>query len=96
MPYADFRDPDVAEYYFMNGSGTNVDIGWYNMYSPVDSTYTITQSDAPYASTTDTTGGAVFELGLGTFAWGNGIVPEPGTVGLLMLGALACLRRRRR
>ncbi len=94
VPYSDFRDPNTGVYNFVNGSGTSVDIAWQNMLSPVDSTYTIISSDT-MASAADTSGGAVFEMGLSAFAWGNNIVPEPGTVALMMLGGLACLRRRR-
>ncbi|MBN1347520.1 MAG: PEP-CTERM sorting domain-containing protein [Phycisphaerae bacterium] len=94
VPYSDFKDGDSSHYQFDDGSGTNVDVAWRNIYSPVDTDYVIIQSDSPYASMMDASGGAVFEMGLSAFAWGNGQVPEPGTVGLLMLGGMAFLRRR--
>jgi len=94
VPYAAFRDGDPNVYYFKIGSGTEVDIGWYHMPSPVDDTYTKIQSDFPYASALDTTGGAVFEMGLNAFVYHN--IPEPATVGLFLTAGLVCLRRRRR
>jgi hypothetical protein len=90
VPYSDYRDANPV-YDFDDDSGTSLNVGWSNMYSPVDATYTITQSSAPYTSASDTSGGAVFEMGLNAFV----CVPEPATVGLLLLGSLAGLRRRR-
>ncbi len=94
VPFADFRDGDVANYYFQNDSGTIIDIGWFNMYSPVDAVYSIAQSDFPYGVGTDGSGGAVFEMGLGAYAWANENVPEPATMALLVVGGAFWLRRR--
>lgn len=93
VPYSDFRDGNPAVYDFDDDTGTSLDVAWNNMHSPVDTAYTIIQSDSPYASTTDTSGGAVFEMGLNAFAYDVNI-PEPATVGLLLLGGVTCLRRR--
>lgn len=92
VSYSHFRDPD-PNYMFNGDTGTHMDLGWNNMYSPVDTPCTIIESDAPYNSQTDNSGGAVFEIGLNAYAYDGGEIPEPATLCLVMLGGLLCRRR---
>jgi hypothetical protein len=95
VPYSDFKDANPAQYDFKNGSGTDISIGWYNMFSPVDATYQKVLSDPPYTLETDPTHGSVFEIGLDAFAWRNGTdVPEPASAALVFLGAILTPVRR--
>jgi hypothetical protein len=96
VPYSLFRDGDASHYQFMNGTGTNINIAWQNVYSPVDTAYTIMSSDFPYGTKTDTSHGTVFEMGLDVFAWANTSVPEPASLTLIIMGAVAAFRRRMR
>ena len=97
VPYSIFKDGNTSEYNFLDSWGTmNVNVGWYNMYSPVDATYELFQSYNPYGVKWDGgpgNRGKVFEMGLCAYAIGN-YVPEPATLGLFLIGAIGLLRRR--
>lgn len=94
VPFTEFDDPNTGVYESAADTGTSIDFAWQNVPSPVDTTYNVTNSDTN-ATILDPTGGEVFQMGLGTYVWGNAI-PEPGTIGLLMLGGVVGLARRRR
>jgi len=91
VPQSSFVDTDVNNYVFLPGSGTQVDIGWYDMPSGTSDP----NGDYPVVYQDGTAGlanGDVFELGLAAVVVQ---VPEPATVGMCLVGGLACFRRRR-
>jgi len=91
VPHSAFVDGDVDNFVFVPDSGTSLDIGWYLMPSPTLDP----NGDFPFTYTHDVAGaspGKVFEMGL---AASVSIIPEPATVGVCLLGGLACFRRRR-
>ena len=91
VPQSSFVDTDVDNYVFLPGSGTHPDIGWYHMPSAASDPngyYPVIYQDG----TSGMANGEVFEMGLAAVVVQ---VPEPATVGMCLLGGLACFRRRR-
>jgi len=95
VSHSAFRDADTSHYNFIGDIGSDIDIAWNNVYSPVDTNYMLAYPGSPYPKKADTSGGAVFEIGMAAYAW-HVAVPEPVSIALLMLGAIPVIRRVKR
>jgi hypothetical protein len=91
VPHSAFRDSDPSVYEYTGDVGTNLNISWTNVLSPVDTQYILRY---PYTlqELADTSGGSVFEAGMAAYVWSYNI-PEPATLAMVLVG-IACLRRR--
>jgi hypothetical protein len=92
VPHSAFRDGNPSEYQFDDDTGTSLDIAWRNVFSPVDTQYTL-KYPFTWAEKADESGGKVFEMGMAPYAW-TYVIPEPATLGVVLWG-LIFLRRRR-
>ncbi len=101
VPQSEYVDADPSEHNFVGDLGTVVDplidVAWENIapavYDGGNGGYPVHFNQLGFDDYYD---GDVFELGIAANVYAIENVPEPSTVGLLVLGGLACLRRRRK